>query len=550
MRLCRPKWSSPSMGSACRWRSKAPSSWSKCGARPSNFREMIMIALRRVVVAVMLVALAGTAVAQDRPGRGGGDRPNRQEQSQQGGSDHEQSSPGVLSLLPGDAVSEHSVDTPSGKLAYTATAGTFSLFNQSGDRSAAVFYTAYVGKTDNHAARPLTFVFNGGPGAASAFLHLGVVGPRIAQFGMAAHDRADVRLVDNPDTWLAFTDLVLIDPIGTGWSRPAKPDGGNAFWGVRGDAESMAKVVALYVAKNGRVSSPKFILGESYGGFRAAKVARTVQSEQGIVISGILMLSPLLEGAFQFGGDRFALGAALQLPSLAAAEMERKGTFSKDALADAEHFALTDYLSTLAGPPLQGDAAKSFYARVAQMTGISIDAIAESRGFIRDDYVKNLHLGDHKIVSHYDATFASDDPYPESPTARGPDPILDGVVRAYGSAFVAYARDELGFKTDITYNLLASDISGKWDWEGSVSHGQPSVADALRVLLALTPSFHLMIAHGYSDMVTPYAVSRYVLDHLPPVDGEERTQLKLYRGGHMFYLDPESRKAVTADART
>ena len=514
-----------------------------------------MIDLRRVVVAFMLVAMAGTAAAQDRPGRGGGDRPNHQEQSQQGGADHEQGGPGVLSLLPGDAVSEHSVDTPSGKLAYTATAGTFSLFNQSGDRSAAVFYTAYVAKasgdrSDNHAARPLTFVFNGGPGAASAFLHLGVVGPRLAQFGMAGHDGADVRLVDNPDTWLAFTDLVLIDPIGTGWSRPAKPDGGSAFWGVHGDASSMAKVIALYVAKNGRVSSPKFILGESYGGFRAAKVARTVQSEQGIVISGILMLSPLLEGAFQFGGDRFALGAALQLPSLAAAEMERKGTFSKDALAEAEHFALTDYLSTLAGPPLQGDAAKSFYARVAQMTGISVDAIAESRGFIRDDYVKNLHLGDHKIVSHYDATFASDDPYPESPTARGPDPILDGVVRAYGSAFVAYARDELGFKTDITYNLLASDISGKWDWEGSASHGQPSVADDLRVLLALTPSFHLMIAHGYSDMVTPYAVSRYILDHLPPVDGEERTQLKLYRGGHMFYLDPDSRKAFTADART
>jgi carboxypeptidase C (cathepsin A) len=509
-----------------------------------------MIVLRRVVVAFMLVALAGTAVAQDRPGRGSGDRPNRQEQSQQGGSDREQGGPGVLSLLPADAVSEHSVDTPSGKLAYTATAGTFSLFNQSGDRSAAVFYTAYVAKADNRATRPLTFVFNGGPGAASAFLHLGVVGPRIAQFGMNGHDGADVHLIDNPDTWLAFTDLVLIDPIGTGWSRPAKPDGGNAFWSVHGDASSMAKVIALYVAKNGRVSSPKFILGESYGGFRAAKVARTVQSEQGIVISGILMLSPLLEGAFQFGGDRFALGAALQLPSLAAAEMERKGTFSKDALAQAEHFALTDYLSTLAGPPLQGDAAKSFYARVAQMTGISVDAIAESRGFIRDDYVKNLHVGDHKIVSHYDATFASDDPYPESPTAHGPDPILDGVVRAYGSAFVAYARDELGFKTDITYALLASDISGKWDWEGNAGHSQPSAADDLRVLLALTPSFHLLVAHGYSDMVTPYSVTRYVLDHLPPVDGEERTQLKLYRGGHMFYLDPESRKAFTADARS
>src|SRR5208282_4860682 len=340
-------------------------------------------------------------------------------------------------------------------------------------RSAAVFYTAYVAKTDNPAGRPLTFVFNGGPGAASAFLNLGLVGPRIAEFGMAGHDGADVHLIDNPYTWLAFTDLVLVDPVGTGWSRPAKPDGGSAFWGVRGDAESMAKVVALYVAKNGRVSSAKFILGESYGGFRAAKVARAVQSEQGIVVSGILMLSPMLEGAFQFGGDRFALGAALQLPSLAAAELERKGTFSKDALAQAEHFALTDYLSTLAGPPLQGDAAKNFYARVAQMTVLSAGVVAESRGFIRDEYVKNLRSGDHKIVSHYDATFASDDPYPESPTARGPDPILDGVVRAYGSTFVSYARDELGFKTDMTYNLLASDISGKWNWQEGSGHGQP-----------------------------------------------------------------------------
>ena len=128
----------------------------------------------------------------------------------------------------------------------------------------------------------------------------------------------DVHLVDNPDTWLAFTDLVLIDPVGTGWSRPAKPDGGSAFWSVHRDAELMAKVIALYVAKNGRVSSPKYILGESYGGFRAAKVARALQSEQGIVVSGILMVSPMLEGEFQFGGDRFALGAALQLPSLVA----------------------------------------------------------------------------------------------------------------------------------------------------------------------------------------------------------------------------------------
>ncbi|HEX4410390.1 MAG TPA: carboxypeptidase [Xanthobacteraceae bacterium] len=501
-----------------------------------------MLKLCRLLIVFFFAIGTPLAMAQDHPGPDhgrGGD--HGEESGPRGGG------PGILSLLPPDAVTEHSIDLPSGKLAYTATAGTFSLFDQSGERSAAIFYTAFVVKPANGVRRPVTFVFNGGPGAASAFLNLGVVGPRIAEFGASGRDGANVHLIDNPQTWLAFTDLVLIDPVGTGWSRAAKPDNNRGFWDVHGDAAAMAKVIALYVAKNGRTSSPKYLLGESYGGFRAAKVARVLQNDQGIVPAGIIMLSPLLEGSFQFGGERFALGAALQLPSLAAAELERKGTFSKEALAQAEHFALTDYLSTLAGAPPQGDAAKKFYARVADITGLSVDVVAESRGFIRDAYVKNLYAGSRKIVSHYDASFASADPYPESPVAHGPDPILDGFIRAYGSAFVGYARDELGYKTEMSFTLLAEDIAGKWDWGNG--RAQASVTDDLRNLLTLSPTFRLMIGHGYSDMVTPYADSRYVLDHLPALDGAERVELKLYRGGHMFYLDPESRKAFTADAK-
>ena len=309
----------------------------------------------------------------------------------------------------------------------------------------------------------------------------------------------------------------------------------------------MAKVIALYVANNGRVSSPKYILGESYGGFRAVKVARALQNNQGIVVSGIAMISPLLEGQFQFG-ERFALGAALRLPSLAAAELERKGTFSTAALAQAEHFALTDYLAALVGPPLKGDAANAFYKRVADMTGLPEDVVARTRGFINDLFLKDLRLSEHKIVSHYDATFAADDPNPESASSRGPDPFLDGFIRAYGSAFVAYARDELGFKTEMTYNLLAHDVAGKWDWDDGRTSASSS--EDLRELLALTPSFRLMIGHGYSDTVTPYSDSRYVLNHLPPDLAGERAELKLYRGGHMFYVDPQSRKAFTQDART
>ena len=477
----------------------------------------------RFVLVVVLAGAIGSAAAQDKPTRSDA-----------------QDVRGVLRLLPGDSVTEHSIDTPRGKLAYTATAGTLAFFDPSGERSASVFYTAYVAKNAG-ANRPLTFVFNGGPGAASAYLHLGLVGPRILDLGQDA-TRAELR--DNPDTWLAFTDLVMIDPVGTGWSRAVKPDGANAFWSVHRDAESMAKAIALYVNRNNRGSAPKYLLGESYGGFRAAKTARALQQDQGIAVSGILMLSPLLEAWLTFGDDQSALRAALQLPSLAAAELERKKAFSPAALAAAEQFAMTDYLITLAGPRPQGSAAKAFYERVAEISGLPIDVVTRARGFVEHDFVKSLG-GNGKIVSSYDATFAADDPYPDRATAHAPDPILDGLTRAFGGAFTSYARNELGFKTDMTYALLASDVTRGWDWQGH--RATLSVEDDLRVLLAFGRSFRLLVAHGYSDMVTPYAMSRYVLDHLPPTD-PGRAQLKVYRGGHMLYLDAQSRKAFTADA--
>jgi carboxypeptidase C (cathepsin A) len=498
-------------------------------------------ALGRLLLALLLASAAALAPAQEQPQRQGASEQQRAEQHK--GEARES----VLRLLPADSVTEHTVDVAGRKLAYAATAGTLSLFDQSGERSAAIYYTSYVASGTEVARRPITFAFNGGPGAASAYLNLGLVGPRIAEF--AGNDPTTTRLSDNPHTWLGFTDLVLIDAVGTGWSRPAKPDGGKPFFGVRGDAEALAKAIALYIAKNGRVSSPKYVLGESYGGFRAAKVAQTLRHEQGITVSGIVMLSPLIDGGLTFGSSRFALGAALQLPSLAAAELERQGGFSKEALAQAERFAMTDYLTTLAGPPPQGDAARDFYGRVAQLTGLPEGTVARSRGFIRDAYVKHLRSAEGKIVSRYDATFAVPDPYPEQDAARGPDPLLDGLTRAYGALYSNYARDELGFKTEMTYILLASDISGKWDWGEHSSRASASISDDLRELLALIPSFRLLIAHGYSDMVTPYAVSRYVLDHLPPMADPARAVLALYRGGHMFYIDSQSRQAFTAEAK-
>jgi carboxypeptidase C (cathepsin A) len=497
-----------------------------------------MIAPRHMVLAIVLALLA-PALAEERPASPSSD--TQREQQQRGA--------GVLRLLPGDAVSEHTIELGSGKLTYTATAGTFPLIDTSGERKAEVFYTAYVAGGADSASRPVTFVFNGGPGAASAFLHLGLVGPKLVDFGAQGRDGAAARLRDNPESWLSFTDLVLIDPVGTGWSRAQKPDDANAFYNIRRDAESIAKIIALYVAKNARTASPKYLLGESYGGFRAVKVAKTLQREQGMVVSGILMVSPLLDAEFLFGSSRYALGAALQLPSLIATELERRHTFSAAALAEGERFAMTEYLTTLAGPPPTGEKANAFYARLAQLSGLPVETVLKTRGFIRDVYLKSLRGSQDQVVSRYDASFATPDPYPEAYGPEGPDPILDGFVRALGGTFAGYARNELGFKTDITYALLASEVSHKWTWHEGGRWSPPSVQDDIRDLLAVDPSLRILIAHGYSDMVIPYAVSRYVIDHLPQIGAPGRVELKLYRAGHMFYLDDGPRRAFTAEAR-
>jgi carboxypeptidase C (cathepsin A) len=455
---------------------------------------------------------------------------------------------GILKLLPRDSVTEHTMPIAGQTRGYTATTGTLDLYGQNGEKRAAIFYTAYVVKGFAAETRPVTFVFNGGPGAASAYLHLGLAGPKVIEFGASGRDGANVRLRDNRNTWLDFTDLVFIDPVGTGWSRAAKTDEAKSFYNVQADAQSVAKTIALYVARNGRGASPKYLLGESYGGFRAVKVARVLQQDQGIVPAGIVALSPLLEAGLQFNANRFALGAALQLPSLAAAELERRGAFSPEAMKPIERFAMTEYLTTLAGPPPQGEAAQNFYARVAGLTGLPVETVGKARGFVRDLYVKNMRRAEGEVVSPYDASFAIPDPFPESDSARNDDPVLDGFTRALAGAFVAYAHDELRYPCEMTYILLARDISGQWDWQRERRESASAAAD-IREMLALNPSFKMTIAHGYSDMVTPYGVSRYLVEHLPPLASPARVQLKMYRGGHMFYYDPGSRAAFAADMR-
>lgn len=451
---------------------------------------------------------------------------------------------GILDLLPADAVTRHVLKTEDGDLPYQATAGTIAIRGQDGKISAKVFYTAYVARTGGK--RPLTFAFNGGPGAASAYLHLGFAGPRIVDFGPSGSDGATAILKDNPESWLRFTDLVFIDPVGTGWSRAA--GNGSEFYGIGQDADAIAKVIALYVQRTDRAGAAKYLLGESYGGFRAAKVASALKERQGILISGIVMVSPLIEAALIFGGADDPLGAALQLPSIAAAELERKKAFDPEAVAEAEEFAMSGYLVGLAGAPPKGREADIFYDRIADLTGVDRATVERMRGFIGDVITKTK---DGKIASPYDASYTVPDPYPGTNASHADDPILDGYTRAYGSFFASYARNELNYPCEMTYSLLSLDVNRRWEWkEGrDGTRADASATDDIRELLATIPSFRLMVMHGYSDVLTPYGASRYVLDHLPLDLAEGRTTLSLYRGGHMFYTRPGSFRAATMDAK-
>ena len=353
-------------------------------------------------------------------------------------------------------------------------------------------------------------------------------------------------MVDNPESWLRFTDLVFIDPVGTGWSRPAGT--GAEFYGVRQDAESIAKVIALYVQKNNRAEAPKYLLGESYGGFRSAKVATALKQSQGMLVSGIVMVSPMIESSLIFGGTDYPLGAALQLPSIAAAELERQGKFDPEAVKEAEKFAMTDYLVSRAGAAPRGPEADAFFGKVATRTGIDRGRVERARGFIGN---MTGRTEDGQVASPYDASETTPDPFPETPGARPDDIVLDGYTRAYGSFFASYARNELGYASEMTYSLLSTDVNRRWDWKDGRSGTRLSAGatDDIRELLATIPSFRLMVMHGYSDVITPYGASRYVLDHLPLPLAEGRTELTLYRGGHMFYTLKGSLKAANDDAK-
>jgi carboxypeptidase C (cathepsin A) len=357
-----------------------------------------------------------------------------------------------------------------------------------------------------------------------------------------------VQLADNPDCWLDFTDLVFVDPVGTGYSRSVAgtPEADRAFFGVDKDARAMVEFVRLYLTRAGRLLSPVLLAGESYGGFRAALLADRLLSV-GIAVRGAVLISPALEFSM-LRANRFAvIPHALLLPSLAVAnwEMRDGAGASLETLSEVERFARGDYLLHLSAG-ISDDA--KIDAALARYTGIAVDIIKRHHGRVSGRIFKRqFEKRTDRLLSSYDATVST--PMPRDTGIRF-DPILDSAIAALEPAFGQYVRSELGYRTDLPYHLLNREISEHWDY--GTSPTQQGFAGALMQLQKARtqrPALGVLIVHGYTDLVTPYSISRFLIDQLAPIETARPIELRVYRGGHMMYLRPASRQALTHDAR-
>ncbi len=459
---------------------------------------------------------------------------------------------GAISLLPPGQSTDHSIDIGGRALEYRAKAGTLSLLSGEGEVTAKIFHVGYSvlpqGRRAPDPARPITFVFNGGPGAASAYLHLGGLGPRI--IATAADGNflpPPQRLEDNPSTWLDTTDLVFVDPVGTGYSREAPGQETRSFWGVKQDAMWMGAFIRLYLAEEGRTASPVFLAGESYGGFRVALLARTLQEDVGLSPSGVVLISPALEFALVRPDEFQPLHWALELPSLAAVRLNGEGVAGRELrerLADIERYALGDYLVALVSGLEQGGRAAS--RRVAEITGLPLELV--QRNFARIPtmlFAKEFARARGNVLSFYDGAIETGDIAPDSFRLGGPDPVLDRSVPVLTSAFVNYVRDELKFRTDLSYRMLNHEVSGNWDYGTSPTHqGYVGVMSDLQQARSLNPALEVLIVNGYTDLVTPYMTSAYLVSQLPSVPGARPIRVETLEGGHMMYFRPESRPAL------
>jgi carboxypeptidase C (cathepsin A) len=515
------------------------------------------LGLLPAVLALSIAALASGAAAQDAKPKPSSDTsastPSSAPSTQKSG----QSSPprgtaaatsGETRRLPEDSVTRHTISVKGRTLAFTATAGSLRLFNEKGEPQADIAYTAYHLDGTDVRNRPVTFFFNGGPGAASAYLQLGCAGPwRLSIEGEGAIPSASPEVEANDETWLDFTDLVFIDPVETGYSRFVSTDGdaNKNFLSVDGDVNALAVTIRRYLEKTDRLLSPKFVVGESYGGIRGPKIVRELQNRQGVGIKGLILISPVFD--FRDISGSSLLQYVNSLPSMAAIAREAQHPITRADVVDVETYARGDFLVDLVKGEADKEATRRLADSVAALTGIDQAVTRRLAGRLDiSEFRREFDRRDGKVTGRYDGSVLGFDPTPESTESHFSDPSGDVLIAPLTTAAVDLTRHTLNWRPDGPYRLLNTSLS--WDY-GRGRNDVQSMSD-VRQILALDPKLKLLVGHGLFDLATPYFGSKIRLDQLPAYASADRVKFVVYPGGHMFYSRETSRRAFRAEAET
>jgi len=452
-------------------------------------------------------------------------------------------------------ITHHEIRVGGRTLRYTATTGMMPIKNRDGETEARMFFMAYtLDDGGNRNRRPLTFSFNGGPGSASVWLHLGAIGPkRVRMNPDGTMPAPPYELVDNEHTWLNQSDLVFIDPVGTGYSRAVRPELASKFFGLQGDIESVGEFIRMYLTRYERWTSPLFLAGESYGTTRASALSGYLIG-RGIAFNGIILISTIMNFEttdFAAGND---LAYVMFLPSYAATAWYHRKLPSdlqsrsvQQIVSEVEQWAANDYSLALGkGDRLTGQDRQDVIAKLSRYTGLSQQFIDNanlrvSLTLFRKELLRSEKRSIGRLDARFkgfDANYASDSPDFDASEAAIRPP--------YTSTFNNYVRSELNYKSDLEYYILGGGITSPWNWGTNNSYVDTSIA--LRNALARNPYLKIFVAMGYYDMATPYFAVDYTLHHI----SLDPTLLKnfstgYYEAGHMMYIDEKSLTRMRMD---